>query len=221
MNAGRPVTELEDREVLAELEGIFAVTVAGLERGAALYAEVVRRGMTCSLKSVVMREYLPPIAARTLSAAAVVRFADLRRVLRAVARLPIEVQEALAAGRLVDVVMGGEVVSVSARDTFPSYVRQVFVGGKVATVEEQFAELDARRRRELARELARVERAVKRLEQAEVTTTAATVEALIAMGWAKGDPARPPFHNSFAGGAVSGDAAPAWTATAGRTGGRG
>ena len=87
--------------------------------------------------------------------------------------------------------MGGDVVQVSARDTYPSFVAQVFVAGRIATIDEQRQYLDAKRKREEAREARRVERAARRFER-EVAerkidhlTAAQAVELLLSMGWTK------------------------------------
>lgn len=186
MTAIRPVTEMTDAELLAELNAAFGLSVAILERGAALWAEANRRGLSVKLRSVLMASFLPRIADNTLAAAAVLAFADLPRLLEAVATLPVSVQVELAAGRLmIDTVMvvGEEPVPLHPRDLCPSYVTTDIIAGKIATVEQQTAALITVRKREERKTQMLVEKLARRMEREGNVTPRRAVEIAVALGW--------------------------------------
>lgn len=117
---------------------------------AVIWAELERRGEDLSDLRTGLAAYLPLIAAGTLDAEAVVRFAGRPSVLRALAALPREQQSALTRGEPVHVLTVNAVGEYESTDMpahllTPAQARMVFGDAGLRPVTEQRAMLESAR----------------------------------------------------------------------------
>ncbi|WP_145964413.1 hypothetical protein [Chromobacterium phragmitis] len=136
------LNNLSTQMLREELARSVELTARHLMRLATIWAELERRGEDLSDLRVGLAAFLPQIAARQLSADAVIRFAGQKLLLNAVATLPLPEQERLARGGSVQLLSydgHGEtvVVDVPAHALSTQQVRQVFDLGKVRSIDEQ------------------------------------------------------------------------------------
>lgn len=141
---------LSNQRLREELAKSLTFSAQHLAYLATIWAELERRGEDLSDLRTGLAVYLPQIAAGRLDAEAVIRFAGQPTVLRSIAGLPLERQQALAHGEAVKVLT----VDGSGRfaeSEIPAYAltasqaRMVFDGDKIFSSEEQRAMLASRR----------------------------------------------------------------------------
>lgn len=123
---------------------------------ALIWGELEKRGEDLSDLRTGMAAYLPQIAAGRLDAEAVIRFAGQPTVLRSLAGLPLQRQQALAKGEPVKVLTATADGSYTAAE-MPAYTltaaqaRMVFDGDKIRSPDEQRATLESLRVSKTAR----------------------------------------------------------------------
>ncbi|WP_406850120.1 hypothetical protein [Chromobacterium phragmitis] len=136
------LSNLSTQMLREELARSVELTARHLMRLATIWAELERRGEDLSDLRIGLATFLPQIAARQLSADAVIRFAGQKLLLNAVATLPLPEQERLARGGSVKLLSydgHGEAVAVDvpAHALSAQQIRQVFDLGKMRTIDEQ------------------------------------------------------------------------------------
>lgn len=114
---------------------------------AAIWTELERRGVDLSALRTGLTDYLPRIAAGDLDARAVVQFAGNRQLLRYLATLPVDRQQALIDQGEVEIVLpqSGEHSRRKLAHLSGSEVTQVFGHGLVRTPRQQAQLLESKR----------------------------------------------------------------------------
>lgn len=141
-----PLSEIEtvSTEALrAQLAQSLTITAQSLAYLATIWRELERRGEDLSDLRGGLSVYLPQIAAGTLAAEAVVRYAGQRMLLRALSKLPISLQrEIVERGDIPRVTIGngGEAKTVTAplHSLSSADVAVVFAEDRVRSTEEQY-----------------------------------------------------------------------------------
>jgi len=141
---------MSTQQLRAELAKSLTITARHLMYLAAVWGELDKRGEDLSDLRTGLAVYLPQIAAGRLAAEAVVRFAGQPTVLRSIASLPLERQQALARGEPVPVLTvdaGGNfrATELPAYTLTAAQARLVFDGDKVRSPDEQRAKLESAR----------------------------------------------------------------------------
>ncbi|OVE49471.1 hypothetical protein [Chromobacterium violaceum] len=136
------LNNLSTQTLREELARSVELTARHLMRLATIWSELERRGEDLSDLRVGLAAFLPQIAARQLSADAVIRFAGQKLLLNAVATLPLAEQERLARGGSVQLLSydghgDAVVVDVAAHALSAQQIRQVFDFGKIRSIDEQ------------------------------------------------------------------------------------
>ncbi|MFT3758417.1 hypothetical protein [Thauera sp.] len=150
------LNNLSTQELRAELALSLTMSARHLAYLASVWGELEKRGEDLSDLRTGMAVYLPQIASGRLDAEAVVRFAGMPTVLRSLAGLPIEEQQALAKGRPVTVLTVDSHGQYTTED-LPAYTltasqaRLAFDGDKIRSPTEQKAVLENARVRKIAR----------------------------------------------------------------------
>ena len=143
------VSSLTTAELRAELAKGLSLTVATLQRLAAIWAELERRGEDLRGLRKGIAAALPLIASGALVAEAVVAFASRPNVLRAIVGLPAEQQRELANGTPVSLVVPAgdryDVRQLPLSDMTTAQVRVAIGEGVIRDTEEQQAILDDRK----------------------------------------------------------------------------
>ena len=174
-----------DTAVLREaLYDAIGVTVSAIQRVAAIWAELERRGEDLSDIKFALAAYMRPVQAGRLLPEAVAQLAGRRRTLDAVASLPIEDQRRLIKGEAIEVVSTDRTRHKTLDEmTFPE-IGRVIRDGMIRTVEEQRAGIERMetRRRLPGRRRGPKPRILVDTDTAEVTVGDKTVsiDALLA-----------------------------------------
>lgn len=142
----RPPCDLTDEELVREFENIFRWSVAALIRAGEVYAELQKRDVQVNIRGLMFQEFVPRIAAGTLSPVAVAKFADAPQLLQSVSRLTIQEQELLACDEQVDVVpaAGQPVAKMTIREAHVARYTHVLRAGRILTPEQQEVQLRAK-----------------------------------------------------------------------------
>jgi hypothetical protein len=141
------------RERLAQS---LTMTAQHLQHLSRIWAELERRGEDLSDLRTGLAVYMPQIAAGRLDAGAVIRFAGQPTILRSIAGLPLERQQALANGEPVPVLTVNadgkyEPTDMPAYALTAAQARMVFDGDKIRSGDEQRAMLESARVSKAAR----------------------------------------------------------------------
>lgn len=150
------VAGMSTQQLRAELAQSLTLSAKHLAHLAIIWGELERRGEDLSDLRTGMAVYLSQIAAGRLDAEAVVRFAGQPTVLRSLAGLPLERQQALAKGepvRVLTVDADGQYTSADmpAYTLTAAQARMVFDGDKIRSPDEQRATLESARVKKIAR----------------------------------------------------------------------
>lgn len=150
------LSNLSNQRLREELAKSLTFSAQHLAYLATIWAELERRGEDLSDLRTGLAVYLPQIAAGRLDAEAVIRFAGQPTVLRSIAGLPLERQQALAHGEPIKVLTVDEhgrfePSEVPAYALTASQARMVFDGDKIRSSDEQRAILESRRVSKAAR----------------------------------------------------------------------
>lgn len=134
-------------EAIRELGSLFSLNAAVIARAAALLTHLKAHGVTITMRSTVLKRFVPQVADGKLSAEAVAAFADEPRVLNAISRLPVAEQTRLATGGTLEVLTeaGGPTVSMGVREVV-RHGLPALVGGRILSPEQQRLQLIARDR---------------------------------------------------------------------------
>lgn len=136
----RAAVSLNDRsssDLRRELKGLIDLTVANLQRMAALVAELESRGEDLSGLRISLLPSLRLIAAGRTLAEVVMRLADRPMLLQRVAALPITEQKQLLDKGTVSVLVDGEPQPVKLLALPFGNIQQVFAQDHIRTPEEQ------------------------------------------------------------------------------------
>jgi len=139
---------MSTQQLREQLAKSLTMTAQHLQYLSLIWAELEKRGEDLSDLRTGLAVYMPQIAAGRLSAQAVIRFAGQPTVLKSVAMLPLQEQEAMANGKPV------RVLTVNAKGEYedtelPAYTltaaqaRMVFDGDKIRSPMEQRAKLES------------------------------------------------------------------------------
>ena len=144
------LNNLSTQTLRTELAASISMTARHLQRLAAIWQELERRGEDLSDLRVGLAEYLPRIAAGQLDAQAVVQFAGQRLLLQKIASLPIAEQNRLALGGTVKMLAPTETgqlteVERPARALTTTQASMVFDNGRIRTLDEQRGIVETRR----------------------------------------------------------------------------
>ncbi|WP_149112857.1 hypothetical protein [Limnoglobus roseus] len=118
-----------------------------LLRGASLYGEALRRGITLRLDSTLWRDVLPRISAGTLSPRAAVAYAGQPGLLKRLASLPFDVQDHFAAGGRVSVIpaVGAAPTEMGLCELYDAGLAATVInGGRLVDLDAQRASLAAK-----------------------------------------------------------------------------
>lgn len=141
---------MSTQQLRAALAQSLTMSAQHLAYLAAVWGELEKRGEDLSDLRTGLAAYLPQIAAGRLDAEAVIRFAGQPTVLRSIAGLPLERQQALAKGEPVQVLTANatgeyEAMGLPAYQLTAAQARMVFDGDKIRTPQEQRATLESAR----------------------------------------------------------------------------
>lgn len=138
----RDIAAADTSTLRAELARALTLTAKQLAYLAAIWRELERRGEDLSDLRTGLAVYLPAIAAGTLDAEAVVRFAGQRTLLARLATLPVPEQRRLTKGGALSVAVrtaDGAVVprQMPAASLTAQQVRMAIDGGRIRSMDEQ------------------------------------------------------------------------------------